>query len=76
MQVNGKSLLFNLFIYFKFFSQQEPKTDKDDSYCRKVNEYLNNPPTPGSGGGRGGGNLGKTISSCYTCFFLSNNIGL
>lgn len=33
-----------------FFWMQEPKTDQDEEHCRKVNEYLNNPPCLGRWG--------------------------
>ncbi len=37
-----------------FYWMQESKADKDDELCNKINEYINNPPTPGSRGGSSG----------------------
>ncbi|CAH0592553.1 unnamed protein product [Chrysodeixis includens] len=48
-------LKFKSFSKKYFFWMQEPKTDKDDDYCRRINEALNNPPTSGGRGGSSGG---------------------
>ena len=37
-----------------FFWMQEPSDEKDDDHCKKINEYFNNPPTPGSRNAVGG----------------------
>lgn len=51
-----------------FYWMQEPSEDKDDDYCQKINEYINNPPPPGSNvrgsagersGSGGAGSLGE-----------------
>lgn len=31
-----------------FFWMQEPRTDRDEEFCKKINETLNNPPRAGS----------------------------
>lgn len=43
-----------------FFWMQEPKLDKDDEWCRRINEVMNNPPSSNSLGssGRGGADSG------------------
>uniref|UniRef100_A0A673MMA6 Proteasomal ubiquitin receptor ADRM1-like n=1 Tax=Sinocyclocheilus rhinocerous TaxID=307959 RepID=A0A673MMA6_9TELE len=55
-----------------FFWLQEPKTDKDEEYCRKVNEYLNNPPIPGTLGSGGSSSHELSALGGISEVFLSN----
>ncbi|KAM8712603.1 hypothetical protein ACLKA7_013006 [Drosophila subpalustris] len=44
-----------------FFWMQEPKADKDDEHCRRINELLNNPPSAHQRGGGGSGSEGTDL---------------
>lgn len=41
-----------------FYWLQEPKTDRDNEFCCKVNQYLNNPPAGGSSRSGNSGSIG------------------
>ena len=45
-----------------FYWMQEPSEDKDVEYCTKINEYINNPPPPGSRSSGGSGASGSGLS--------------
>ena len=57
------SLYFGVITWISLFVLQEPKSDKDADLCSKVNEYLNNPPTPGSNRTGGSGILPQELTS-------------
>jgi len=56
-----------------FFWMQEPKTDKDEDLCKKINDALNNPPAPGSSRSSGAG--AGALSGVLPPGFDLNNVG-
>ncbi|XP_035790373.1 proteasomal ubiquitin receptor ADRM1 homolog [Anopheles albimanus] len=52
-----------------FFWMQEPKTDRDEEWCRRINEAINNPP---SGNNVGTGGRNGTSDSGDLQYMLNN----
>lgn len=52
-----ESMILLIFHQLKtfFLFLKEPRVEKDDDNCKKINEFLNNPPGPGGVGGGSGG---------------------
>lgn len=61
-----------IFSNLSYLTFQEPKTDKDEEYCRKVNEYVNNPPIPGTLGSGGSSSHELSALGGISEVFLSN----
>lgn len=51
-----------------FFWMQESKVDRDEEFCKKINEMLNNPPRAGSdmGGVGGGGTSDRELQALFS----------
>lgn len=47
LEIKRKKLFLYMTVILVLYSQ-EPKTEKDDDLCRRINEALNNPPTSGN----------------------------
>lgn len=53
----------------RLFWMQEGETDKDDEYCKKVNEVLNNPPAPRQSGRTASErNVGSALGGALAAF--------
>lgn len=57
-----------------FFWMQEPKTDKDEEWCRRINEVINNPPSSNSGLGGGGSGRGGSGSDNGDLQYIMQNM--